>query len=162
MRNYEFFASRLESEIPAFVKVLRAIPPDKLDFRPHERNTPAGALAAQITNEMESLAGIFMNGTVDFRADANPGSIEAMADLFERSAKQLVENAKNTSEEVWRGPAKFLFNGNVAWEATAADIAWGFLFDLIHHRGQLSVYLRPMGAKVPSIYGPSADDPGGA
>jgi len=37
---------------------------------------------------------------------------------------------------------------------------WGFLFDAIHHRGQLSSYLRPMGAKVPSIYGPSADDPG--
>ena len=37
---------------------------------------------------------------------------------------------------------------------------FGFLFDAIHHRGQLSSYLRPMGAKVPSIYGPSADDPG--
>ena len=40
------------------------------------------------------------------------------------------------------------------------EMLWGFLFDAIHHRGQLSSYLRPMGAKVPSIYGPSADDPG--
>jgi hypothetical protein len=37
---------------------------------------------------------------------------------------------------------------------------WGFLFDEVHHRGQLSTYLRPMGGKVPSIHGPSADDPG--
>ena len=41
-----------------------------------------------------------------------------------------------------------------------APMLFGFLFDAIHHRGQLSSYLRPMGAKVPSIYGPSADDPG--
>ena len=40
------------------------------------------------------------------------------------------------------------------------EMLWGFLFDAIHHRGQLSSYLRPMGAKVPSIYGPSGDDPG--
>jgi uncharacterized damage-inducible protein DinB len=41
----------------------------------------------------------------------------------------------------------------------ACDNAWGFLLDIIHHRGQLSTYLRPMGAKVPQIYGPSADEP---
>jgi uncharacterized damage-inducible protein DinB len=40
-------------------------------------------------------------------------------------------------------------------------MCWGYLFDMVHHRGQLSSYLRPMGAKVPSIYGPSADDSGG-
>ena len=45
-------------------------------------------------------------------------------------------------------------------ETSLGDMLWGFLFDGIHHRGQLSTYLRPMGAKVPSIYGPSADDPG--
>jgi uncharacterized damage-inducible protein DinB len=51
-------------------------------------------------------------------------------------------------------------DGKVAWETSLGDMLWGFLFDGIHHRGQLSTYLRPMGAKVPSIYGPSADDPG--
>ena len=57
--------------------------------------------------------------------------------------------------------ARFLMDGNVAWESSLGDMLFGFLFDAIHHRGQLSSYLRPMGAKVPSIYGPSADDPGG-
>jgi uncharacterized damage-inducible protein DinB len=42
---------------------------------------------------------------------------------------------------------------------TGYDNAWGFLFDIIHHRGQLSTYLRPMGSTVPQIYGPSADEP---
>jgi uncharacterized damage-inducible protein DinB len=47
-----------------------------------------------------------------------------------------------------------------AWETTIDGFVWGFLFDAVHHRGQLSTYLRPMGGKVPSIYGPSADDSG--
>jgi len=43
------------------------------------------------------------------------------------------------------------------WESTKGKMAWGLFLDLIHHRGQLSVYIRPMGGKVPSIYGPSGD-----
>ena len=54
-----------------------------------------------------------------------------------------------------------MMTGGAAWEDTIAKMAWGFLFDAVHHRGQLSTYLRPMGGKVPSIYGPSADDSGG-
>jgi uncharacterized damage-inducible protein DinB len=48
----------------------------------------------------------------------------------------------------------------VEWETTREKMAWGFLLDLIHHRGQLSVYLRPMGGRVPPIYGPSGDENG--
>jgi len=50
--------------------------------------------------------------------------------------------------------------GTVTWETTVGDMLFGFLFDAIHDRGQLSSYLRPMAAKVPAIYGPSGDDPG--
>ena len=160
MRNYEFFAACLEKEIPAFLKVLRAVPADKLDYKPHEKNTSAGGLAAQMALEMDSLAGVFDGGVIDYKSSGGPKTIGEMADVFERSAKACVEKARATDEDRWKGQAKFLFDGNVAWEAPAADMAWGFLFDLIHHRGQLSVYLRPMGAKVPAIYGPSADDPG--
>ena len=162
MRNYEFFASRLEMEIPAFVKVLRALPADKLDYRPHEKNTPAGALAWQMAREIESLEKAFDNGVIDYKSGAPAGTIDEAADLFERSAKSVVERAKSANEDLWRGPGKFLFDGHPAWEAPVAELAWGFLFDLIHHRGQLSAYLRPMGGKVPAIYGPSADDSGGA
>ncbi len=56
-----------------------------------------------------------------------------------------------------RGLVLFALLGLLVNEAHLFSIG---LFDAIHHRGQLSVYLRPMGSKVPSIYGPSADDPG--
>ena len=160
MRNWEFFATRLEMEIPAFVKVLRAIPQDKLDYRPHEKNTPAGALAWQMATEVESMMQLFEGGVIDYRLDTNIPPVAEIADRFERAARQVVERSRTADEAVWKGPGKFLFNGHVAWEATVADLAWGFLFDLVHHRGQMSAYLRPMGARVPAIYGPSADDRG--
>ena len=50
--------------------------------------------------------------------------------------------------------------GRSTWTDTIGNMLWGFLFDMVHHRGQISTYLRPMGAKVPAIYGPSADDTG--
>ena len=40
-----------------------------------------------------------------------------------------------------------------------SPMAWSFLFDIVHHRGQITTYLRPMGSTVPQIYGPSGDEP---
>ncbi len=162
MRNYEFFATCLEKETPVFVRVFRAIPADKLDYRPHEKNTAAGDLIFQMEQEMTSLVDIFQTGEVSMGPRKRPDSLDEMITNFETSAKKVAEAARATSDERWKGPAKFLWDGNVAWETVVADMAWGFLFDLIHHRGQLSVYIRPMGGKVPSIYGPSGDDAGGA
>ena len=51
-----------------------------------------------------------------------------------------------------------MYGGQQVMNETASDNGFGFLLDIIHHRGQLSTYLRPMGAKVPGIYGPSGDE----
>lgn len=160
MRNYEFFAVRLEDELPRFLRVLRAVPSDQFDYRPHERNTSAGDLAWQIASEMVSLIDLLETGESDYRPGARPSSSDEIASIFEEAAKRAIEMSRSIEEDRWKGPGRFLFQGHLAWEATVAEIAWGFLFDLVHHRGQLSVYLRPMGAKVPAIYGPSADEQG--
>jgi uncharacterized damage-inducible protein DinB len=75
-------------------------------------------------------------------------------------ADEIEKRLAKLNDAAWDKKAQFLMDGKVAWEAPLGDMLFGFLFDAIHHRGQLSSYLRPMGAKVPSIYGPSADDPG--
>jgi uncharacterized damage-inducible protein DinB len=79
---------------------------------------------------------------------------------YEQNAANLEARLSRLDDAKWDSPAKLLAGDQVAWETTLGDMLFGFLFDAIHHRGQLSSYLRPMGAKVPSIYGPSADDPG--
>jgi uncharacterized damage-inducible protein DinB len=83
-----------------------------------------------------------------------------MIAVYEKNAAELESRLAKLDDAAWDKKAKFLVEGNVAWEAGLGDMLWGFLFDAIHHRGQLSTYIRPMGGKVPSIYGPSADDPG--
>jgi uncharacterized damage-inducible protein DinB len=63
-------------------------------------------------------------------------------------------------DKAWGRSVKFFFGTPEPMEDTLENWVWGFLMDAVHHRGQLSTYLRPMGSKVPSIYGPSADDSG--
>ena len=85
-----------------------------------------------------------------------------MAALGTRSPTfgKLIDRLESIDEADWTSPAKFLFEEHVVMEAPRVQMAWMMLLDSIHHRGQLSTYLRPMGSKVPAIYGPSADDEG--
>jgi len=89
----------------------------------------------------------------------SPGVAESVA-AYEEHTAELESRLPQLSDTKWDSPARLLADGKVMWETTLGDMLFGFLFDAIHHRGQLSSYLRPMGAKVPAIYGPSADDPG--
>ena len=89
-----------------------------------------------------------------------PAALAESLSAYEKNAAALKRRLAKVKDAGWKKKARFLMDGKVAWEASLGDMLWGFLFDGIHHRGQLSTYLRPMGAKVPSIYGPSADDPG--
>ena len=77
---------------------------------------------------------------------------------IERHTADLGERIGRLDESAWENKARFLVHGNLAWEAPLGDMLWFMFFDSIHHRGQLSTYIRPMGGKVPSIYGPSGDN----
>lgn len=68
----------------------------------------------------------------------------------------------DADEGRWNGEGQFFAGDHLVMEAPCQQLAWMFFFDAIHHRGQLSTYLRPMGSRVPAIYGPSADDQGDA
>jgi uncharacterized damage-inducible protein DinB len=160
MSTREFFAERLAIELPAFNNVIRALPGDRLDYKPHEKNTAAGQLAWQLANEMSDLQDLFRTGEIDYVPTKTPETIDEITGAFSRNADAAVAAAKAVDEERWSSSAKFSVNGKVVWEDTVAGMAWGYLFDMIHHRGQLTAYLRPMGGKVPSCYGPTADDKG--
>jgi uncharacterized damage-inducible protein DinB len=86
--------------------------------------------------------------------DAKVGDAVAALNRSFDEARQI---AGTLSDEAWGKPARLMAGTKVEWETTLGQMVWGFLLDLIHHRGQLSVYIRPMGGKVPPIYGPSAD-----
>jgi uncharacterized damage-inducible protein DinB len=155
----EYYQQCLKAEKPVFVRVMRAVPADQAGYRPHPRSTSAGDLVWLLASELRDACELVERGEVSFVPHPAPTVADSIA-AYERNVEALEKLVATIDDSKWATKAKFLVDGAVAWEAPLGDMLFGFLFDAIHHRGQLSSYLRPMGAKVPSIYGPSADDPG--
>src|ERR1043166_2703044 len=89
MTNREFFLSRWEPEQPAFLRVLRALPADKLDYKPHERSTSAGDLAWQIAEEFRVLSELKEDGSVKWEARPRPATRDEIVAAYEASADRL-------------------------------------------------------------------------
>jgi uncharacterized damage-inducible protein DinB len=159
MTTRDFLRSRLQAEYPAFKKVLEALPADKLDYKPHERCPDARALAWTLAAELEACVSMAEQGRYVWKMDPPPPLPDMIA-LYDRSHRDLLARLADMDDSAWERPGQLLMDGKVALEQPVGEFIWLILFDAIHHRGQLSAYLRPMGAKVPAIYGPSADDPG--
>ena len=160
MSTRTYFGQRLAAEKPTFLRVFRAVPADKLGYRPHERSMSSGQLVWMLATELDDACKVAKTGQCDFKPSEAPADLDAMIARYEAKAAELEKCVATLDDAAWVTPAKFNVDGKTLWETTRGDMLWGFLFDAIHHRGQLSTYLRPMGAKVPSIYGPSGDDPG--
>jgi len=159
MNSREHFVKCFKNEVPIFLRVFRAVPPDQISYRPHPKSTSAGDLVWMLARELNDAAVLAGKFEVNFEMPPAPSLAESIA-AYEKNAAALRRKLAKLDGAGWGKKAKLLMGGKVAWEAPLGDMLWGFHFDAIHHRGQLSTYLRPMGAKVPSIYGPSGDDPG--
>jgi len=159
MTTREYYARAFTAEKPKFVRVLQAVPGDQGAYRPHPKSSSAGDIVWLLASELQDACDLVDNGQVEYVPRPAPGLADSVA-AYERNAGELEKRLGAIDDAGWDRNAKFLMDGKVVWESTLGDMLFGFLFDAIHHRGQLSSYLRPMGGKVPSIYGPSADDPG--
>jgi uncharacterized damage-inducible protein DinB len=160
MTNLEFCRKQRKAELKAFVNVLKAVPQGRLDYRPDPKSRSAAQLAWLLVTSEAGLVSLLDTGTVDWKETPPPAKIDAIVAAFEKHATSVNEKLDRLDEAGWEKKGRFLMGDAPAWEDTIGQFVWGFLFDAIHHRGQLSTYLRPMGGKVPSIYGPSADDSG--
>ena len=159
MTTRDFLRFRLQAEYPAFKKVLEAIPADKLDYKPHERSPDTRALVWTLAAELEACVDMAGKGRYDWKTDPPPPLPDMIA-LYDRSHRELLSRLSAMDDAGWERNGQLVVNGKVVLEQPVGEFCWFILFDSIHHRGQLSAYLRPMGSKVPAIYGPSADDSG--
>ncbi len=160
MTNLEFCVARRQAELPVFLRVLKAIPEGGADYRPDPKARTAKELAWLLAVEEKALLSLIDAGVVEWKDSAPSGRLDSILADFERDSADVNARLERLDEAAWERKVRFLMVGGGVWEDTLSQMVWGFLFDAIHHRGQLSTYLRPMGGKVPSIYGPSADDPG--
>lgn len=154
----EFYLERRRAEFPAFMRVFEALPPGQLSYRPHERSPSAAQLAWKIVGATRTC--IDVAATHRAESDASPPPpLDEMRRLFAEWSEELVTRVASMGDAAWEQPARFSHKGALVLEQPAGVFLWFILFDSIHHRGQLAAYLRPMGGKVPSIYGPSGDEP---
>jgi uncharacterized damage-inducible protein DinB len=156
----EFFLARLKAETPVFLRVLKAIPADQLEYKPHDRCPSTQQLVWTIVAELKACIDVVKDHKATWEEIPAP-PLNEMIQKYEEWANEVMNLIEKMDEKSWDEKTQFFYEGKLVSERPAGDFLWFILFDAIHHRGQLSAYLRPMGGKVPSIYGPSADEPGG-
>jgi uncharacterized damage-inducible protein DinB len=156
--NIEFCLTRRKAERSGFVKVLKAVPQDRRDYRPDPKARTAAEIAWLLAAEEDALLALLDKGDVDWKDVPPPATMDEIVAAFERAAQRVDERLASVDEAAWKKNGRFLMGGTPVWEDEVGNMFWGFLFDAVHHRGQLITYLRPMGSKVPAIYGPSADE----
>lgn len=153
------FHDTYEREYATTLKVLRAYPADQSSLKPAERSNSALTLAWTFVVEesllVKALKGIPMFGGSPKAADSWNGVIEA----FEKGHEEVVEQLRDPNNANLKGTVKFMVAPKQMGDVPLSQFLWFILHDQIHHRGQLSVYLRMAGGKLPSIYGPTADEP---
>lgn len=152
----------LGHELKNTERILNSIPDAHLDWRPHEKSMTMGELAAHVVELHNWVAKAIHKDVFDFHVDYQPLKITSIADLkavLEEGHEANKKVIEEMSEEKWF----------VEWTLKAGDHviarmprvgALRFIVTnhLIHHRGQLTVYMRLLDIPVPGIYGPSADD----
>ena len=146
----------LDREHPTTKRVIEAIPDAKVDYTPDGIAKSAIELAWHIVTAENRFLEAVINGAFDLNPWARPDSIKTAEAVNRWYAERYARNAAELQKLSPERLVKIVdFRGMMQLPAVAyIDFA---LRHSIHHRGQLSMYLRPMGAKVPSIYGESYD-----
>jgi len=134
-------------------KVLSRIP-EGSDYRPDPKSRTAQEIAWQIVCEEKMLIDALENGKAEWAPPPMPAAMKDVAAAYDRQSADITARLAALPADRWDGKLEFFGS-----ERPASPMAWSFLFDIVHHRGQITTYLRPMGSTVPQIYGPSGDEP---
>ncbi len=158
------FAKTLASESKAFENVIKAITNPEWKHPDDPKGKTAMQMAVMLVHSAAAFVDVLEKGELGGENASpfeKPTDVTMAAQMLHDYYAKASKIAEETDDATWELPSVMLMNGKKMWESTRGGMSWGLLLDAVHHRGQLSTYLRPMGSKVPSIYGPSGDDMGG-
>ena len=165
MKLTEFLSAELDREVERSRRALAEIPEGKYEWKPHDKSMILGYLAMMVATIPSWIVMEIKQNDLDV-APADGGKMEqkrmeTSAELvaaLDKSAADARAAFAETNDEHLKTSWRLLARGNVVMEAPRYEMIQDTINHWAHHRGQLTVYLRLMGAKVPAIYGPSADD----
>ena len=144
----------MQKEFATTQKVMKAFPEEHSNLTPHEKSSSAEKLMKTFVFEMY-LMEYALGGTLETEKfqTYNPGSIASIITDFSALCGKILEKLNAATDEDMDKTVPF-----AGKDFKAHELLTMLLFDQIHHRGQLTVYIRLAGGQVPSVYGPSADD----
>jgi uncharacterized damage-inducible protein DinB len=165
MKLTDLLIAELEREVPRSRRALQAVPAGQYDWKPHDKSMILGYLANMVATMPQWMA----MGVTQNELDVAPASGSAMSRekletsdalvaALDKSAAAARAALQGTPDDFLMTPWKLLARGQVVMETPRWEMIQDTINHWAHHRGQMTVYLRLLGAKVPSIYGPSADD----
>ena len=153
MNEKSLFTDFWTKESKTTRNVLARIPEGSL-YRPDPKSRTAQDIAWQILCEERMLIDALESGKAEWSPAPTPETMKEIVATYDKQSASIAERLTALPDATWAGPLDFFGTAR-----QASPMAWSFLFDIVHHRGQISTYLRPMGSTVPQIYGPSADEP---
>ena len=153
MDDRELFTKFWTDESKTTRKVLTRIP-EGSDYRPDTKSRTAQEIAWQIVCEEKMLIDALESGKAEWVPVPVPPTMKQVVDAYDEQSANMSQRWAALPASRWDGTLEFFGK-----QTPASPMAWGFLLDIVHHRGQITTYLRPMGSTVPQIYGPSADEP---
>jgi uncharacterized damage-inducible protein DinB len=153
MDEKSLFTNFWTNESKTTRKVLARIP-EGSDYRPDPKSRTAHEIAWQIVCEERMIIEALESGKAEWAPPPTPATMKEVLETYEKQSAEVTSRWKELPAARWDGMLEFFGS-----QRPASPMAWGFLFDIVHHRGQITTYLRPMGSTVPQIYGPSGDEP---
>ena len=156
-----------DNEVATTRKVLERVPFDKITWKPHPKSGTMGWLASHVAGIVGWCKETFTRSELDLAPDGKqpapdpvPASQEELLAKFDKCVAAGREALAAATDEQMMGTWKLLMTGREILALPRIAVYRGFVMNhMIHHRGALSVYLRLCDVPVPSIYGPSADEP---
>ena len=165
MTMTEWFLAELESEAAKSRRVLEQVPAGKRDWKPHDRSMPFGYLSDLVANIPSWVGYAITMDELDIAPkdgqSRRPAPLNTSAELvaaLDKAVAQAREALQKTTDAHLETPWRLLAGGHIALEQPRKQVIRDTFLHSSHHRGQMTVYLRLLGSKVPSVYGPTADD----
>ena len=154
------FLRELEEEVAASRKCLERIPESLFDWKPHEKSMTLGYLALLVAEIPKWIKIMIEDSELDFVTFEHfkPKTTGELVEHFDENLDGARRALENVSDEALDATFYLKNQGEVIFSAPKIGYIGTTINHLVHHRGQLTVYMRLNGIDVPAIYGPSADD----
>src|SRR5258708_2196056 len=154
------FSKELQAEAAATRKCLERIPETLFEYKPHEKSMPLGYLSLVTAEIPMWITHMIEQGDIDFGTFSHfkPKTTAELVNHFDENLAAAKAALEKVSDEALAENFSLKRNGQVLFSSPKKDNISSSINHLVHHRGQLTVYMRLNDIPVPSIYGPSADD----